>query len=127
MGAKIFGFGVGSVRGVVYYSQIERKSVQVNNGIFGDLLGVDGFSNCRKVRAVFHFNDGEVVFGVDFQESFVLKIGSKDRDRLLVFENRTKIAFVFEFVIEIIVYKVGVLGMFVKNTFGDLNVAGFRI
>jgi len=90
-------------------------------------LGIDSFGNGGKIGAVFHLNDSEVIFGIDFQKCFVLKISSKNRDGFLVFENGAKIAFVFEFVIEIIVYKIGVLRMFVKNTFRNLDVTGFGI
>lgn len=67
---------VGGIGGVVDDTNVKRGGIEINDSIFGSGLVVGGLSNGGKVRAGFHFDDGEVVFGVFIDKGLVLEEGT---------------------------------------------------
>lgn len=63
-GSEVFGFGIRSVGGVVDDTDIKRGGVEINNSVFGGNLIVSRLGNGGKIRAGFHFDNGEVAFGI---------------------------------------------------------------
>ena len=69
---------IGSVGGVVDDADIKWRWVEVDDGFFGGGLIVGSLGNGGEVGTGFHFDNGEVVFGVFGDESLVLKKSAED-------------------------------------------------
>ena len=109
--------------------------MEVDDGIFRSGLIVGGLSDSGKIGTGFHFDGGKIIFGVFVDESLVLEKSAKNGNGFLVGKNRTLEGPTDSFAvlagkekrIETIIKKISVLGVFVKNGFGNVNVADFAV
>ncbi len=109
--------------------------MEIDDSIFGSGLIVGGLSDGGKIRTGFHFDCGKIVFGIFVDEGLVLEEGAENGNGFLVGKNRTLKRPADSFAvlagkekrIETVVEKISVLGVFVKNGFGNVNVADFAV
>ena len=107
--------GIGSVGTVIDDAKVKRTTVEIDNGVFGSGLVVAAFGDSRKIRAGFHFDDGEAVFEIKINERFIFEKGAKNSDGFLTSENGTLVVGVGKELIETVVEEVGILGVLVED------------
>lgn len=88
---------------------------------------ISSFGNGSKIGARLHFNDRKVVLGVFFQKSFVFQESTKDRDGFLVGEDGSLVVGEGEESAKAVFEHISVLGVFVKNGPGNLDITDFAI
>lgn len=85
------------------------------------------FGNGGKVGTGFHFDNGKIIFGVFLNKGGILEEGAEDRNTFLLGKNGTLAVDEREESTKTVFKHIGILGVFVENETGNLDIADFGI